>query len=472
MPHTPPLSVSDYTPAGILCPGGQFENSAKPHWCWISDYSPFGMLKPHRHWNLPDEDNTYTSYYFDKPLDLDFDSETGDWTKIGYSDIVFNYSMTIEFNSNGDGAYIEFNTDIDSTYSIYIEFVEFLGLGPAYQISARDDQGNIIEYETITAQTSSPVNFDFQAEGTTSRIYIVRINERGSTYFTVKNLSVTGKYPKKEELYLSYRYGFNNMEKDDELKGTGNSYDFGARMYDPRIGRWLAVDPLSGKYPGYSPYCFVANMPIIAIDPDGKDIIVLFGATAGENNNYNDQAGHVVIVVTRYKEVKVKDSEGNIQTFFQQDGYYILENHPWQSKHRTATDNDLNKLLLVDGSVIIKKGTHNMETLYSHDEIAEELKLFQKAKSTNKKFNLANYHCTDFAIELLNEIGIGTNNPNFGKSEFQLYDHEKDDYEPVKFAFPNKLFKDLKDAGYEIKYENNSINNIENAEDYINRHPY
>ena len=35
----------------------------------------------------------------------------------------------------------------------------------------------------------------------------------------------------------SYRYGFNGMEKDDKVKGEGNSYDFGARMYDSRIGR-------------------------------------------------------------------------------------------------------------------------------------------------------------------------------------------------------------------------------------------
>ncbi len=34
----------------------------------------------------------------------------------------------------------------------------------------------------------------------------------------------------------SYRYGFNGMEKDDEIKGNGNSYDFGARIYDPRVG--------------------------------------------------------------------------------------------------------------------------------------------------------------------------------------------------------------------------------------------
>jgi len=69
-----------------------------------------------------------------------------------------------------------------------------------------------------------------------------------------------------------YRFGFNGMEKDDEIKGAGNSYDFGARLYDARIGRWLSMDPLSSKYPDHSPYTFVGNMVLIAIDPDGKKI--------------------------------------------------------------------------------------------------------------------------------------------------------------------------------------------------------
>jgi RHS repeat-associated protein len=69
-----------------------------------------------------------------------------------------------------------------------------------------------------------------------------------------------------------YRYGFQNQEKDDEVKGEGNSYDFGARMYDSRLGRWLSIDSKAGKYPSLSPYSFVANSPILFIDPDGKDI--------------------------------------------------------------------------------------------------------------------------------------------------------------------------------------------------------
>lgn len=71
----------------------------------------------------------------------------------------------------------------------------------------------------------------------------------------------------------SYRWGFNGMRKDDEIHGaTGTSYDFGARLYDPRVGRWLSIDPAAREYPTLSPYVFVANNPISFVDPDGKKI--------------------------------------------------------------------------------------------------------------------------------------------------------------------------------------------------------
>src|SRR5690554_1089619 len=69
----------------------------------------------------------------------------------------------------------------------------------------------------------------------------------------------------------SYRYGFNGMEKDDNIKGEGNSYDFGARMYDPRVGRWLSRDPLNQKKPYLSPYQSMRNSPLMFGDPDGND---------------------------------------------------------------------------------------------------------------------------------------------------------------------------------------------------------
>ena len=68
----------------------------------------------------------------------------------------------------------------------------------------------------------------------------------------------------------SYRFGFNGMEADNELKGNGNSYDFGARIYDARVGRWLNVDPWQKKYPDLNPYNSMENKPIIMVDENGK----------------------------------------------------------------------------------------------------------------------------------------------------------------------------------------------------------
>jgi len=61
------------------------------------------------------------------------------------------------------------------------------------------------------------------------------------------------------------------MEKDDELKGNGNSYDFGDRIYDPRIGRWLSIDGFTKKFPWWTPYQFSGNTSIWAKDLEGLE---------------------------------------------------------------------------------------------------------------------------------------------------------------------------------------------------------
>lgn len=69
----------------------------------------------------------------------------------------------------------------------------------------------------------------------------------------------------------SSRAGFNGKEQDAEVSGTGNSYDYGFRIYNPRIARFLSVDPLTSSYPWYTPYQFAGNKPIWAIDLDGQE---------------------------------------------------------------------------------------------------------------------------------------------------------------------------------------------------------
>ncbi|KAA0126032.1 RHS repeat-associated core domain-containing protein [Chryseobacterium sp. SN22] len=63
----------------------------------------------------------------------------------------------------------------------------------------------------------------------------------------------------------AYQYKFNGKELQEE----SGMYDYGARFYMPDIGRWGAIDPLAEKYFNITSYAYVANNPIIYIDPDG-----------------------------------------------------------------------------------------------------------------------------------------------------------------------------------------------------------
>ena len=64
-----------------------------------------------------------------------------------------------------------------------------------------------------------------------------------------------------------YRYGFNGKELDNEVV----QYDYGFRIYDPRLVRFKSVDPLTKSYPWYTPYQFAGNKPIACIDLDGLE---------------------------------------------------------------------------------------------------------------------------------------------------------------------------------------------------------
>ena len=68
------------------------------------------------------------------------------------------------------------------------------------------------------------------------------------------------------------RYGFQNQEMDDEVKGEGNSMSFEYRMHDPRLGRFFIIDPLTIKYPFNSPYAFSENRVIDCVELEGLEI--------------------------------------------------------------------------------------------------------------------------------------------------------------------------------------------------------
>lgn len=75
----------------------------------------------------------------------------------------------------------------------------------------------------------------------------------------------------------TYNYKFNGKELQDEL-GL-NMYDYGARNYDPALGRWMNIDPLAEKYYDTNPYGYVLNNPTNFIDPDGMQVETDFQLT-------------------------------------------------------------------------------------------------------------------------------------------------------------------------------------------------
>lgn len=89
-----------------------------------------------------------------------------------------------------------------------------------------------------------------------------------------------------------YRFGFQGQEKDDKIKGDGNSINYKYRMHDPRIGRFFAVDPLAAKYPHNSPYAFSENRVIDAVELEGleaakinpctENLVLIYGGAEGQ----------------------------------------------------------------------------------------------------------------------------------------------------------------------------------------------
>ena len=96
------------------------------------------------------------------------------------------------------------------------------------------------------------------------------------------------------------------MEKDNEPKGLGNSLNFGARIYDSRLGRWLSVDPLEAKYPSLSTYNFAGDNPIMFIDPDGERLVLA-----------NDANGYVLAQLQRLTADKLAINKKTGEVYIQ-----------------------------------------------------------------------------------------------------------------------------------------------------------
>ena len=184
-------------------------------------------------------------------------------------------------------------------------------------------------YLTGTGDNSFAFNFTAPNNG----VYKVSIQARMSTgtnhnfnnneFFKVDNITVTHQEITNDLVctsYSDYRYGFNNFEKDDEIKGGGNSYDYINRFYDTRLGRFLSVDPLTSDFPFYSPYQFAGNKPIVAIDLDGLEEFI-------EITGVEEQVNGIVLVrVAKSYYIKQLNDATAEQKMYLQQSLEAIEN--------------------------------------------------------------------------------------------------------------------------------------------------
>ncbi|WP_040254147.1 RHS repeat-associated core domain-containing protein [Psychroserpens mesophilus] len=214
---------------------------------------------------------------------------------------VDEHTLHVKCHEPESGAYGKYVLDSGLTYSVQMDIgKENFMANLVFEIL--DPSGDPIYTQTVLESTTIGTQFTTNQSGTYVLLIYVDESFTQTEEFTISNLiiaDVTGiahdtnqidlfgtfvpdvfayndyypfgmLMPKRHDSEGNYRYGFNGMEADDEIKGGGNSYTSYFRQYDSRIGRWLSLDPEMENFPNQSPYNGFDNSPIKLSDPHGN----------------------------------------------------------------------------------------------------------------------------------------------------------------------------------------------------------
>lgn len=213
---------------------------------------------------------TNSSYSYDANGNLIFDSQKGINLIYNYLNLITNVSgnqnLSYTYSADGNKLRKQSSTFGTTDYVDGIQYqngsIEFIQTEGAL---ARNN-GGIYTYEYTLTDHLGNSRSTFYSNPVTGTVEVL---QRDNYYaFGLRKPSILASSDNK--------YLFNGKELQEELR----YYDYGARFYDPIIGRWNAIDPSAEKFYSLTPYNYTDNNPVLNTDPNGMD--VLYGDAARE----------------------------------------------------------------------------------------------------------------------------------------------------------------------------------------------
>jgi RHS repeat-associated protein len=263
------------TSAPANCPSGivylSFTPSSTSIDIRIVRSDPPGMVD----FYVDDVQLSYRSYYPVNSFKDNFTANSGYWNSNGSVYMLWNAPPRMHMYGSDQGTYVYTNVNVDPNKTYHLNMDVDCGIADTVFVEV---------YDNGTLKASTSVLYP------NGHAYVSFVPANGALEIRIKRNGINGVY---EDIYVddvyltyedtvysrynfryvrgNYRFGFNGKEMDDEVKDKdGTSYDFGARLYDPRVGRWWSVDKEISKGPELTPYNYSINSPILMKDNNGK----------------------------------------------------------------------------------------------------------------------------------------------------------------------------------------------------------